>query len=330
LPASRVRLSVPRLGLAWRSSLPRPERTETETPFASRTVGPSQDRGAAMEGPRGLALRPHGLGQHPRRTPSERTRACGRPRRSGIVEVRGRNLGLPPVSRTAWPAGRYGATVRRCPGRPALPGCTRRGPGPRPGPRGAASLWGLFPAGPSSSTLAPSPLEGRVCGSCPEPGPVNARQLRRTTQLQGGRRWSLIGPARPAPASRARRPPRRCSLSSTAHTPAATGVSGSSLATARSWATAALPAVQSARPAPPQQTSKRDPSPTQESAPGRPAVGSRRPETVAAVDLPAASARQRDQDPLEDAPAGRMRGCSSPGWAVALLPGDLVRPGLGR
>jgi hypothetical protein len=117
---------------------------------------------------------------------------------------------------------------------------TRRGPELRPGPRGAASLWGLFPAGPSSSTLAPSPLEGRVCGPCPERGTGKRPGSSAELPTFGWTLCSLIGPARPAPAREGEATPRRCSPPFTAHTPPATGVSGGSLAAAGSWAKAAL------------------------------------------------------------------------------------------
>jgi hypothetical protein len=76
-------------------------------------------------------------------------------------------------------------------------GCIRRGPELRPGPRGAALLWGLSPAGPSSS--APYPLEGPVRGLCPEPGLGKRRagQLHRSTRLRAGS--SGRGRSQPAP-----------------------------------------------------------------------------------------------------------------------------------
>src|SRR6266508_6952733 len=90
-------------------------------------------------------------------------------------EVRGRHLGVPHhQERHAQPA----VTAGGCGAAPAdlaLATRTRRGPGRGPGPRGAASLWDLFPAGPSSSTLAPSP-PGRpgLMGPARNPELVNA------------------------------------------------------------------------------------------------------------------------------------------------------------
>jgi hypothetical protein len=98
----------------------------------------------------------------------ERARApCGRPRRSSIARFGG---GISAChhhqerhARPAVTARRSGAARSACAARlhttwpRASPGATRSG-----------VALGLFPAGPSSSTLAPSPLKGRVCGSCPE------------------------------------------------------------------------------------------------------------------------------------------------------------------
>jgi hypothetical protein len=265
-----------------------------------------------MEGP-GLALRPHGLGQHPRRTRRERTRACGRPRRSGIVEVRGRNLGLPPVSRTAWPAGRYGSTVRRCPGRPALPGCTHDvAPELCPGPRGAASLWACSQQARHPRPSPPRPWRAGSVGPALNVEPVNARAAPQNYPPSGGRLWSLIGPARPAPASRARRrrDAARRRPRPTRHLPPASPV----VRWRRQGRGRRRRCLLSSKPG---QHSHR-----------RPASGTHRPRRIRAWPsrggvtapgygrsgrLAGLSASQRDQDPLEDAPGG-MRGCS-PGWA---------------
>jgi hypothetical protein len=136
-----------------------------------------------MWGAPGPAFHPHGLGQHPRQTPGTRRAPCGRPRRSSIARFGG---GISAChhhqerhARPAVTARRSGAARSACAARlhtlwpRAMPGATR-----------SSVALGLFPAGPSSSTLAPSPLKGRVCGSCPELEPVNAGQLRRTNQLR--------------------------------------------------------------------------------------------------------------------------------------------------
>jgi hypothetical protein len=208
---------------------------------------------------------------------------------------------------------------------PALPGYTRRGPEPRPGPRGAASLWGLFPAGPSSSTLAPSPLEGRVCGSCPEPGTGKRPGSSAELTTFGWTLWSPSGPARPAQPSRARRPPRPCS----AHRPPATSVSGSSLAAASAWATA-LPAVQSARAAQPQAASKRDPSPTQNPRLAVPRWGHgarmRWQRSTCRPHRPGSATRIG----LRTHRQGESAAAAPPGWRSPSWPGDLVRAGHGR
>jgi hypothetical protein len=155
-----------------------------------RTIWPSGPR-ADLGWPRGLALHPHGLGQHPRQTP-ESGREPGihsseaAPSRFGGGTSAGHQL-----SRTAVPAGRYDSTVGRCLGRPALPGCTRRGPEPRPGPRGAASLWACSQ---QAVILDPCPLAPRREGPGPwlMPGTWDwqtPRQLRRTTQLRVDASW---------------------------------------------------------------------------------------------------------------------------------------------
>jgi hypothetical protein len=162
-----------------------------------RTVWPSGPR-ADLGWPRGLALHPHGLGQHPRQTP-ESGREPGihsseaAPSRFGGGTSAGHQL-----SRTAVPAGRYDSTVRRCPGRPALPGCTRRGPEPRPGPRGAASLWACSQ---QAVILDPCPLAPRRAGSATHarnPGPANAPAAPQNCPASGGRllAWGL-GTTRP-------------------------------------------------------------------------------------------------------------------------------------
>jgi hypothetical protein len=146
----------------------------------------------------GAGLHPHGLGQHPRQTP-ESGREPGihsseaAPSRFGGGTSAGHQL-----SRTAVPAGRYDSTVRRCPGRPALPGCTRRGPEPRPGPRGAASLWACSQ---QAVILDPCPLAPRRAGSVAHArnlGPANAPAAPQNCPASGGRllAWGL-GTTRP-------------------------------------------------------------------------------------------------------------------------------------
>jgi hypothetical protein len=142
------------------ASLPRPDPA-----FKDRDALAASPHGWAFHAPGrywrapGLTLHPHGLGQHPRQR-QERARVPADDPATQHHEVRGRHLGVPHHQE------RYGqpaVTAGGCGAAPAglaLATRTRRGPELRPGPRGAASLWDLFPAGPSSSTLAPSPLEG--------------------------------------------------------------------------------------------------------------------------------------------------------------------------
>jgi hypothetical protein len=133
-----------------------------------------------MWGAPGPAFHPHGLGQHPRQTPGTRRAPCGRPRRSSIARFGG---GISAChhhqerhARPAVTARRSGAARSACAARlhtlwpRAMPGATR-----------SSVALGLFPAGPSSSTLAPSPLKGRVCGSCPQPG--TDKRPRRSAEL---------------------------------------------------------------------------------------------------------------------------------------------------
>jgi hypothetical protein len=153
------------------------ESTETVTPpfahFAERLGLPRRDA-RSWRAP-GLALRPHGLGQHPRQSAErERTRSCGRP-----GEAASRGSGDTSAchyyqERHGQP-GRYGSTAKRCPGRPCAASLHTTWPRASPGATRSGAALGPVPAGPSSSILAPSPLEGRACGPgacgpCPEPG----------------------------------------------------------------------------------------------------------------------------------------------------------------
>jgi hypothetical protein len=154
-----------------------------------RTVWPSGPR-ADLGWPRGLALHPHGLGQHPRPNARKRTRTGHPLQRSSTVEVRGRYLGWPPVIKNgsaSRPLRLHGPALPpvglRCQAAHDVAPSLARGHAER-------HRSGPVPSRPSSSTLAPSPLEG--------PGPwlmpgtwdrQTRRQLRRTTQLRVDASW---------------------------------------------------------------------------------------------------------------------------------------------
>jgi len=155
LPASSRPLST-HVTLAWPASLPRPDPAfKDRDAFGCFTAWLGLPRPGRYWRAPGLTLHPHGLGQHPRQR-QERARVPADDPATQHHEVRGRHLGVPHHQE------RYGqpaVTAGGCGAAPAglaLATRTRRGPELRPGPRGAASLWDLFPAGPSS-TLAPSP-----------------------------------------------------------------------------------------------------------------------------------------------------------------------------
>jgi hypothetical protein len=238
---------------------------------------------------------------------------------------------LLPVSRTAWPAGRYGSTVRRRPGQPALPACTHdvapslaRGHAERRR-SGACSQQARHPR-PSP----PRPLKGRVCGSCPEPGTGKRPGSSAELTTFG---WTPLVTERSGPTGagkQARRPPRRCSPPSTARTP-------------RHWR---LPVARWRRQG---RGPRRRWLPS--SQPGqhrhrRPASGTHRPRRNPRLAVPrwGHGARMRSQrstcrlHPPVSATrirlrrTGRgMRGCSSPRMGRSpSWPGDLVRAGLGR
>src|SRR6266545_7759368 len=137
------------------ASLPRPDPA-----FKDRDALAASPHGWAFHAPGrywrapGLALHPHGLGQHPRqRRERARVRLA-----DGSGDAASRGSGEAPrlatSPRTAWPAGRYGRRVRRR-RRPWAPTRRRRGPKLRPGPRGAAvPLWAC-PSRPVILSLAP-------------------------------------------------------------------------------------------------------------------------------------------------------------------------------
>ena len=153
-----------------------------------RTVWPSGPR-ADLGWPRGLALHPHGLGQHPRQTP-ESGREPGihsseaAPSRFGG----GTSAGHQYQERQCQPA----VTTPRSGAAPVGLRCQAAHDVAPSLARGHAERHrsGPVPSRPSSSTLAPSPLEG--------PGPwlmpgtwdrQTPRQLRRTTQLRVDASW---------------------------------------------------------------------------------------------------------------------------------------------
>jgi hypothetical protein len=125
--------------------------------------------GPILEGPGADPPSPW-LGSAPEATPGTRTRTCGR---SGDAASRGsgeapRRATSP---RTVWPAGRYGWRVRRRPGWFCAGDPHTTWPRASPGATRSGVALGPVPSRPSSSTLAPRPLEGRVCGWCPDPEP---------------------------------------------------------------------------------------------------------------------------------------------------------------
>ncbi len=211
---------------------------------------------------------------------------------------------------------------------PALPGCTRRGPEPRPGPRGAASLWGLFPAGPSSSTLAPSPLEGRVCGSCPEPGTGKRPGSSAELTTFGWTLWSPSG--RP---NRRRQAGRGNHRDAARRRPRPTRHRHQRLPVVR-WrrrghgrGAPCCPVCQGSTAAGGQQAG---PIAHAESAPGRPAVGSRRPDAVKRSTCrphrPGSETRIRLRTHRQGNPRLQLpQDGRSLSW-----PWDMVRPGHGR
>jgi hypothetical protein len=201
------------------------------------------------------------FGPAPEAAPRKRTRTADGPAKQHH-EVRGRYLGChQDQERQCQPA----VTARRPSAAavgPALPGCTRCGPELHPGPRGAASLWGLFPAGPSSSTLAPSPLKGRVCGSCPEPGTGKRPGSSAELTTFG---WTPLVTDRSGPTGAAKQgEATTTTLLAAVHGPHATCHRRLPVVRWRRQVVGegGAPAVQSARAAPPQEASKRDPSPT--------------------------------------------------------------------
>jgi hypothetical protein len=152
-----------------------------------RTVG-LQARASILDG-LGAGLPSPWLRSAPEANARKRTRTGHPLQRSSTVEVGGGTSAGHQLSRTAVPAGRYDSTVRRCPGRPALPGWTRRGPEPRPGPRGAASLWACSQ---QAVILDPCPLAPRRAGSVAHArnlGPANAPAAPQNYQLRVDASW---------------------------------------------------------------------------------------------------------------------------------------------
>jgi hypothetical protein len=157
-----------------------------------RTVWPSGPR-ADLGWPRGLALHPHGLGQHPRQNARKRTRT-GHPLRPGsIVEVRGRYLGGPPVIKN-------GSASRplRLHG-PALPrsACAARlhttWPRASPGATRSGVALGLFPAGRHPRPLPLAPRRAGSLAHARNLGPANAPAAPQNYPASGGRllAWGL-------------------------------------------------------------------------------------------------------------------------------------------
>ena len=161
-----------------------------------RTVWPSGPR-ADLGWPRGLALHPHGLGQHPRQTP-ESGREPGihsseaAPSRFGG----GTSAGHQYQERQCQPA----VTTPRSGAAPVGLRCQAAHDVAPSLARGHAERHrsGPVPSRPSSSTLAPSPLEGPGSRLIPRTrNRQTPRQLRRTTQLRVDAPWpgDLVDPA---------------------------------------------------------------------------------------------------------------------------------------
>jgi hypothetical protein len=151
-----VPLSAPRFGLAWRASQPRPDSTATVTPFADFTeLLAFQAHGARHWGPRGRPSIPMAWASTRGKRQERAARLVDGPDEAAL-RGSGEESRLATITKNGMPGRPLRLDGPALPGRPALPGCTRRGPGPRPGPRGAASLWGLYPSRPV--ILDPCPL----------------------------------------------------------------------------------------------------------------------------------------------------------------------------
>ena len=289
-------------------------------------VGPSTP-GPILEGPGADPPSPW-LGSAPEATPGTRTRTCGR---SGDAASRGsgeapRRATSP---RTLWPAGRYGWRVRRRPGRSCAGDPHTTWPRASPGATRSGVALGLFPAGPHPRPLPPRPWKGRVCGSCPEPGtgkrPGSSAELTTFGWTPLGHR--SVQPDRPRHAGRgnhrdaARRRPRP-----TRHR-------HRRLPVVR-WrrrghgrGAPCCPVCQGSTAAGGQQAG---PIAHAESAPGRPAVGSRRPDAVKRSTCrphrPGSETRIRLRTHRQGNPRLQLpQDGRSLSW-----PWDMVRPGHGR
>jgi hypothetical protein len=153
-----------------------------------RTVWPSGPR-ADLGWPRGLALHPHGLGQHPRHAENADANRASTPakqHRRGSGEVP--RLATSYQERQCQPA----VTTPRSGAAPVGLRCQAAHDVAPSLARGHAERHrsGPVPSRPSSSTLAPSPLEGPrpwlMPGTWDRQTP---RQLRRTTQLRVDASW---------------------------------------------------------------------------------------------------------------------------------------------